>query len=116
MTEKNTLYTRDLLYPTDVLYEPGSVHVDVLSPNKHAKIPIIIECKTEHSPVKYLDSIIRIMQADIFDRIFVNVKSNATIFIKNDAELKMKYDGKKYLKVVFEGEGTRFEGVDEIDA
>jgi hypothetical protein len=114
MPDKSLLYSRDLLYPTDVLHEPGSVHIDIFNPDKNARIPVVIESKSDHSPVKYIDSIIRIMQADIFDRIFINVKNNTCIYIKNNEKQGNEYGDKKYLVVVFDKDGIKYRGVDDI--
>jgi len=113
--DKKVLYSRDMLYPTENLYEPGSVHVDVLSPDKSARLSVIVESKTEHSLVKNIDSIVRIMQNDIFDRILVNIKSNVSLYLKTNEELKKDYGGKEYLKVIFNGETIDFEPVEEFE-
>lgn len=112
---KESLLSRDLLYPTENLYEPGSVHIEVLSPDKKDRIPIIIEEKSAHSPIKYIDSIIRIMQADVFDRILVDLKKNASIYIKTNNELKKEYGGSKYLLVTANGGKIEFRGMNDIE-
>ena len=113
--EKNTVYERDLLYPTDNVNDPGCIHVEVLNPNKLGKMPILIESKTSHSPVKYINSIIRIMQIDIFDRIHIEVKDSARLFIKTNDELMKEYDNKKFVKIVVHGDKFEYIGIDEID-
>lgn len=109
------LFERDLLYPTENLYEPGSVHVEVLSPNKKARIPVIIEGKTSHSPLKYIDSILRIMQSDIFDRIFVDIKKNTDLYIKASRDLVEEAGSKRYIAVIFNNEGVEYKGTDKIE-
>lgn len=111
----NPVFERDLLYPTESVNEPGSIHVIVLNPNKNGKMPVIIENKTTHSPVKYLDSIIRIMQSDIFDRILVNIKNNVELYITSNDELSSITGGKKYLLVTFAGDRNEYKGVNEIE-
>ena len=112
----SVLYSRDLLYLTDKIYEPGSVHIEVLSPTEKGKMPVVIEGKTPHSPVKYLESIIRVMQTDIFDRIHIDVKSNVSLYVsvKNNEELKKLSGGKPYIKVIFDDDRVTYEGVPEI--
>ncbi len=82
----NVLFEKDMLYPTDNSIEPGCIHIKVLSPDNGNKLPVLIEDKSNHSPMKYIDSIVRLMQTDIFDRILVDVKKNVDIYIKTDVE------------------------------
>lgn len=109
------LYERDMLYPTMNINEPGSVHVQIHNPNKFARIPVIIESKTNHSPVKYIDSIMRIMQSDIFDRIFIDMKKTVDIYIKDCSEASAGFGGKSFIKVTFDGEKQGYEGVDTVE-
>lgn len=111
----SVVYERDLLYPTENISEPGSIHVEVLSPNSKGKMPIIIEAKTNHCPVDYINSIIGIMQSDIFDRIHINIKLNAELYIQATEELKKKHGESKLIKVVFEGESISYLPVNEIE-
>lgn len=106
------LFERDMLYPTDNSIEPGCIHIQVLSPDKNAKIPVLIEDKTNHSPLKHIDSIIRIMQSDIFDRIFVDVSKNVDIYIKANAQLAEEYGNHSYIKVIVAGDKTEGIGVE----
>lgn len=112
----SALYSRDLLYITDNIYEPGSVHIEILSPSAKGKMHVLIESKTSHSPIKYMDSIIGIMQTDIFDRIHIDVKSNLSLYIsvKDDEELKKQSGGNPYIKVIFNGDDISYKGVPEI--
>lgn len=110
----DVLFERDILYPTDNYNEPGSVHIQVASPNKNARIPVLIESKTSHSPVKYLHSILRIMQSDIFDRIFIDAKKTIDLYIKASPELAREYDGKSLILVAFDGEKTTLTGTDKM--
>jgi hypothetical protein len=112
---KDTLFSRDLLYPTENLLEPGSVHIEVLNPDNRDRIPVVIEDKSLHSPVKYIDSILRIMQGDVFDRIFIDLKKNASIYIKTNGSTEKEYAGKEYISVSFSGEKTVFHGIDSIE-
>jgi hypothetical protein len=109
------LFERDMLYPTGNLNEPGSVHVQIFNPNKRARIPVLIESKTNHLPLTYIDSIARIMQSDIFDRIFVDIKKNVDLYIKIEAELSKEYDGKSFIKVVYNGNKVEYEGASEVE-
>ncbi|MGI6669591.1 MAG: hypothetical protein ACOX4M_09555 [Acetivibrionales bacterium] len=106
------LYERDMLYPTDNSIEPGSIHIKILSPDSNAKIPVIIESKTSHSPLEHIDSIIRIMQSDIFDRIFINIRKNVDIYIKADENMEAVSGGRSHVKVCFAGDQIAYEGVD----
>jgi hypothetical protein len=94
------LFEKDMLYPTDNSIEPGCIHIRVMSPDNSNKLPVLIEDKSNHSPLKYIDSIIRLMQTDIFDRILVDIKKNVDLFIKADDNTN------KYYKILMTGDKT----------
>ncbi len=75
------MFERDLLYPTESQFEPGSVHIRVFSPDPDGRIPVHVEAKSVHDPLAYLDTIQTIMQSDIFDRIRIDLKKSCTIFL-----------------------------------
>ncbi|NJD04689.1 MAG: hypothetical protein FIA99_19290 [Ruminiclostridium sp.] len=106
------LFERDILFPTGNINEPGSIHIRVLSPNQNARIPLVIESKTSHLPYDYLDSIIRILQTDIFDRILVDIKKNVILYFKVGKELINKSNGKPYIKVIHNGTAFESTGAD----
>jgi hypothetical protein len=111
----SSVYERDLLYPTENIAEPGSIHVEILNPNKVSKMPVILESRTAHSPLKHMDYIIRVMQTEIFDRILVDIKKNVNLYIKTNEDLKKEFKGKNYLQVVFSGDKIEYTGVDELE-
>ncbi len=111
----NSVYERDLLYPTESLFEPGSIHIEMLSPDKNNKIPVIVESRTAHSPMTNIGTIIRVMQNDIFDRVLIDIKSNVLLYIKVTDESKKEYKDFKYMMVVFSGDRIEFKGVNEIE-
>lgn len=104
------LLERDMLYPTSNSIEPGSIHIQVFSPDKEARIPVVVESKSGHSPLKNLDTIVRIMQSDIFDRIFINVKKSVDIYMKNESP--KEYGDHNCIRVRFKDDNVEFEGVD----
>lgn len=109
------VFERDMLYPTANLNEPGCVHIRMYTPNRNARIPVIIESKTHHSPVAHLESILRIMQSDIFDRIFIDVRKSVDLFIKASPELYGESGGKAYIRVSFDKEKALLEGLDSVE-
>lgn len=111
----SALFERDMLYPTGNLNEPGSIHVQVLNPNSDAKIPVIIEGKTSHSPLEYIDVIVRIMQTEIFDRIFIDIKKNVNIYISNENMKIAEAEGKSFLMVIYELNGFSYKGTDNLE-
>lgn len=113
--ETAVVYERDMLYPTENVNDPGCIHIEVLSPNTSGKMPIVIENRTMHSPVKYISSIIRTMQIDIFDRIHIEIKDSAKLYIKANDELKKEYQNKKYIKVIVNNDKFEFAGIDELN-
>ena len=80
---KKAMFERDILYPTGKPTEPGSVHVTVYPPEYSARIPIVIESKSNHNPLDYMAEIVKILQADIFDRIRINIIANGSFYLKN---------------------------------
>lgn len=106
------LFERDMLFPTDDTFEPGSVNIKVYGPNKNVKIPVVIESKSGHSPLKHIDSIVRIMQADIFDRLIIDVKKNVDLYIRADSELSARYGNHKYVRVDYLPDGIEVEGIE----
>jgi len=94
------LFEKDMLYPTENSIEPGSIHIKIMSPDSRSRLPVLIEAKSNHSPLKYMDSIIRLMQTDIFDRIFVDIKKNVEIYVPKDQNAG-DHDGKAYIKVYY---------------
>lgn len=114
MTNK-TVYERDLLYPIDNDYELGAMHLQVLGMGKNGKIQVVIEKRSQHLPVKYMDSIINTLQNDVFNRLDVKVSEGVDINFLADEELNKLYGDKKYIKVVMNGENISFEAIDEIE-
>ena len=108
------LLERDILYPTDIKNEPGSIHLQVLSPDKNSKVPVVIEPKSEHSPLKYIDAIIRIIQSDIFDRVFIDIKKDVDIYVRATAGTAGEFAGYTQNKVYFsDGRFIMDEGVNQ---
>ena len=96
------LFERDLLYPTDNILDPGILHVKLLNPN-NTKIPVVLEPKSNHSVVKNMDSVLELLQKDIFDRINIRVSDNTQVYILLNGPDSEAYSGTKCLKVVFKG-------------
>lgn len=77
---KTAMFERDILYPTQNPMEPGSVHITVYSPETTGRLPIVIKAKTNHNPVDYVLEIIGILQADVFDRIRIDIRSSGIMY------------------------------------
>lgn len=77
---KKAMFERDILYPTQNLMEPGSVHVTVYSPENTGGLPIVIKAKTDHNPIDYVNEIITILQTDVFDRIRIDIRTYGIIY------------------------------------
>ncbi len=95
------MFERDLLYPATNLLEPGSVHVSVLKPDIQGRLPIFITPKTMHNPFEYVDILVSIIQADIFDRTRIDIKTQGIFFfrIKDNEYIKLIYqDGKQIVE------------------
>ena len=112
--DNNSVYERDLLYPSETLYEPGCINVKMYSPTKEGKIPVVINSRTNHSPVKNIDAILKIMQIDILDRINVNINKNIELYIVSNDSVKEVSNGKDYIKVNFTDNEIEFVAVDSI--
>jgi hypothetical protein len=110
--KSDLLFERDMLYPTDNIIEPGCIHAQVFGPDTDAKIPVVLEAKTAHSPLKYIDNIIRIMQSEIFDRIFIDVRKSVDIYIRANNDQKTDFDNHSHIRVFLDGDKPRFTGID----
>lgn len=106
------LLERDMLYPTSNGIEFGSIHIQVFSPDQNARVPLVVESKSGHSPLNNMDTIVRIMQSDIFDRVFIDIKKSIDIYIKVSAEQSSDYGNHSHIKVCFTGNGIEYEGTD----
>ncbi|WP_027628382.1 hypothetical protein [Ruminiclostridium cellobioparum] len=96
------LFERDLLYPTDNILDPGILHVKLLNPN-NTKIPVVLEPKSNHSVVKNMDSVLDLLQKDIFDRINIRVNDNTQVYVLLDGPDREACGDTQCLKVVFMG-------------
>ena len=110
----NCLFERDLLYPTSNIFEPGIIHLKVLNPTS-SNMPLVIESKSNHCVVQYLKDIIDVMQKDVFDRINIKIEKNTTLYILLCENEREKYDGAKYLKVIFSADTYDFKAVNDIE-
>lgn len=111
MMQSEILFERDILYPTDNNNDPGSIHIQVYSPDDNVKIPVVIECKTNHSPIRYIDTILRIMQSDIFDRIVIDIRKNINLFIKNTGFESNEFASYNHVQVNFMEGGIEYTGI-----
>lgn len=80
------MFERDLLYPTDVPFEPGSVHIRVFAPESDGRMPVHIEAKTNHDLVDHIEAIMTLMQSDIFDRIRMDIRRSGVIYLHPHGE------------------------------
>lgn len=106
------LLERDMLYPTGNSNEPGSIHIQVYPPDTNARIPVLLESKSGHSPIENIDTIVRIMQSDIFDRIFIDVRKNVDIYIRKIDEPSQDIGAHSHILVRLTVDGIKCEGVD----
>jgi hypothetical protein len=81
---KKAMFERDILYPTDKTFEPGSVHVTVYPPENSGGLPVVIASKTSHNALDYVSEIVDILQADIFDRIRIDIRTSGILYFKPD--------------------------------
>jgi hypothetical protein len=79
---KQAMFERDILYPTQKSFEPGSVHVTVYPPENSGGLPVVIVAKTLHNPLDYIPEILGILQADVFDRIRIDIKASGILYFK----------------------------------
>ena len=80
---RKSMFERDLLYPTEQQFEPGSVHITVYQPVTTGEIPVLIESKTAHNPLDYITEILGLIQADVFDRIRIDIRKTGIFYFKN---------------------------------
>lgn len=97
------IFDRDLLYPTNKVMDPGSVHVAIMKPDNHGKLPVFISAKSGHNPLDYVETLIGVIQADIFDRIRINIKEQGIFYFvleSNDLVRLIYQDGKQFTDVI----------------
>ncbi len=93
------LFERDLLYPTQNVIDPGILHVKLLSP-ANSRIPVIIESKSMHSAIENINTIIDILQKEIFDRINIKIFENTLVYLKLNEADKLNYSGVDCMQVI----------------
>lgn len=97
------IFDRDLLYPTGSRMDPGSVHVAVMKPDNQGKLPVFISAKSNHNPMDYMQTLVGILQADIFDRTRIDIEAQGIFFfvLPDDEYMKVVYqDGKQVTEKV----------------
>ena len=108
------VYDVDLLFRTQDLDQPGSMHVKVLAPMVKAKLTIIIEVDPLTPVKENITSIITGMQKDIFNRINTDAIKDADIFfdVRSHSE---EFPGCEYVKLTLDGESYKYEKADKIE-
>ncbi|MDF2988619.1 MAG: hypothetical protein K0R50_4129 [Eubacterium sp.] len=96
------LFERDLLFPTDNILDPGILHARILNPN-NSKMPLVVETKSSHSAAENINSVLDVLQKDIFDRINIRIYDNTQVYILLNEADREKYGDVKCLEVVFKG-------------
>lgn len=97
------MFDRDLLYPTGNQHDPGSVHVTIMKPDNQGVIPIFIRPKSNHQPADYVDTLIEIIQNDVFDRAKIDVVTQGVFFfsVEENEFIKLWYqEGKRIIEKV----------------
>lgn len=108
------LCTRDLLYDSGEPTEPGSIHVSILSPNSRPRLPIIIEEKTKHNPLKHMQSIIDVICSEMLNRVRIDIKKDVALYLKSNEEIRKEFDT-PYIKVYYKDDKLCFEGINTIE-
>lgn len=116
MSNDKIVYERELLYAAGSENELGVVHLEVMGTNKPGRVQVVIESKSKHSVIEYIDSIIDIIQKDVFDRLDIDVTKKVDIYVRLDEEDRKDQDVGKYVKIVLTDAGEKqFENVDDIN-
>ncbi len=101
------IFDRDLLYPTNSQMAPGSVHVAVMKPDNQGKLPVFISPKSNHNPMEFMQTLVGIIQADIFDRTRIDIKAQGIFFFM--------LPGNEYMKVVYQNGKQVTEKVNNVE-
>ena len=112
--ENSILCTFDFLYDSGEAANPGSIHINVLHPNKRAKLPIVIEERSKHNPLSNLHNIIDIISSELFSRVNIDVKKDVVIYLKNSEKTMGDYRT-PYIKVYYETDELLLKGVEIIE-
>jgi hypothetical protein len=108
-----TICTRDMSFDTGEATEPGSIHINILQPDRGAKLPILVEGRTRHNLVEFIDSVIGVICVEMLDRVRIDIRKDVILYLKNADSVDNGY-GTTYVKACYEGDGLRLEGVNDI--
>ncbi len=97
MSKEDILFERDLLFATDDSNEIGVVKVKLYGAEKLSKITAVIEAKSEHNPLQYVESVLHSLDVEIFKRININIIDNIDVIFNNSG---------KVLRVTFESKDS----------
>ena len=115
MADRHIIFEKTLMYSTIDRNVPGSFQVRVLEPRVDGRIPVVIDNLTKHSPLENIQSIVHVLQGEIFQRISIDVRRSVDIYIRANAELQRQLKA-EYMQVVFARGRITFHGTNEIAA
>lgn len=93
--KEDIIYERDLLFATDDSNEIGVVKVKLYGAKKSSKITAVIEEKSEHDPLQYVESVLHSLDVEMFKRININIIDNIdVIFINSGKALRVAFESK----------------------
>ena len=111
---REVAYTVDLLFETGERNAPGSLHVKVMSPTTENRLSVVIEAGNDISIQENIQSMMAVLQKDIFNRIKADVNKDLNVyFILSDGQMN-EFDGNRYIKMQYDDNGYQFDKVDEI--
>ena len=112
--KQGVAYQVDLLFNTGDNNEPGSLHVQVMSPSKEKRLSAVIEADPVVSIRNNIDAIIEVMQKDIFNRIKTDIKNELNLYFVLSDSQKAEFNGSSIVKLLYGEAGYQFESVEEI--
>ena len=113
MTDRRVVFEKTLMYSAIDRNVPGSFLVRVLEPRVDGRIPVVIDHLTTHSPLENIQSIVHVLQGEIFQRINIDVRRSVDIYIRANTEMQRQLKA-EYVQVVFASGRITFRGTNEI--
>ena len=95
MKNEDILYRREILFSTNDQAEIGVVKVKLLGIKKNNKVIVVIEPKSEHNPLEYVESLLRTLEIEMFSRLNIKITENVdAIFISDNKGVRVIFEDK----------------------
>ncbi|MDR1439724.1 MAG: hypothetical protein LBJ10_06850 [Clostridiales bacterium] len=110
-------YSKELLFNTSYPDEPGSMRVDVLSPQKSPILTVVVTAEEGVSVRNNIESIVKVLQHELFSRMSMDILADggAALYF-SVAGQQSEFPGCDIVSARFDGDGYKFEKAEAIVA